>query len=339
MTSIIAIVTFVACTLISVEAFQQPSIQYIKNYHEPLQLKKNAWTMKQTRMMLQMANDGLKRSDCDLFSATTTSSTKTQVDTDDDSKSGHYRNTLVDSSSSVALAAFSTLLMEQSKVESANAAVSDLFSGFQGISQGTLDPSNFQPVCPASDGFYRVLQSSTVALVGKENFVEYGPLIAGGLLRVRLELCVVESFFNEAVGPFIAENGLNWILPIHETVETFLAGGIFAVATTFILIGSTKLLTVIATYTDFLLGFPSRLVGGFVFDRAQGKPVTLDVGIGPWFQTRVIGPADTKAGEVPVIDFKVTEASPPELIVLFLSGIVKVFGEVLGVRYDTVLLR
>ena len=30
----------------------------------------------------------------------------------------------------------------------------------------------------------------------------------GGLLRVRLELCVVESFFYEAVLPFIKENGL-----------------------------------------------------------------------------------------------------------------------------------
>ena len=43
--------------------------------------------------------------------------------------------------------------------------------------------------------------------MGREKFIEYGPLIAGCLLRVRLELCVVESFFNEAVGPFIQENG------------------------------------------------------------------------------------------------------------------------------------
>ena len=42
---------------------------------------------------------------------------------------------------------------------------------------------------------------------------------------------MVESFFNEAVGPFIKENGLSWILPLHETVETFLAGTIFALAT------------------------------------------------------------------------------------------------------------
>lgn len=100
-----------------------------------------------------------------------------------------------------------------------------------GISTGLYNPDTFKPVCSASDTFYRFLQSSTRAVVGTDNFSEYGPLIAGGLLRIRLELCVVESFFNEAVGPFIRENGLSWILPWHETVETFLAGTIFALAT------------------------------------------------------------------------------------------------------------
>ena len=114
-------------------------------------------------------------------------------------------------------------------------------------------------------------------MVGDENFSEYGPLIAGGLLRIRLELCVVESFFNEAVGPFIKENGLSWILPFHETVETFLAGTIFALATTFILVGSTKLIQIIAFYGDLIVGGPCRLFGGFFFDRARGEPVTLDV--------------------------------------------------------------
>ena len=87
---------------------------------------------------------------------------------------------------------------------------------------------------------------------------EHAPLIAGGLLRVRLELCVVESFFYEAVLPFIKENGLSWVLPLHETVETFLAGTIFAVASNFILIGSTKIITVIFTYADFFVGAPLR---------------------------------------------------------------------------------
>ena len=126
----------------------------------------------------------------------------------------------------VSLTSLSTLLPDQ-----ASAAQIPL-------STGSFDPSTFQPVCSASDGFYRFLQGFTQGVVGPENFSEYGPLIAGGLLRIRLELCVVESFFNEAVGPFIQQNGLNWILPLHETVETFLAGVVFSLATTFILVGS-----------------------------------------------------------------------------------------------------
>jgi len=123
------------------------------------------------------------------------------------------------------------------------------------------DPSTFQPVCPASDGLYRFGQTLVVAVVGPENYKEYAPLIAGGLLRVRLELCVVESFAYEAVIPFVQEKGLSWILPLHETVETFLAGVIFAIASNFILIGSTKIVTVIATYADVFVGLPIRLVG------------------------------------------------------------------------------
>ena len=90
-------------------------------------------------------------------------------------------------------------------------------------------------VCPASDGFYRFAQGTVTSVVGPAAFKEYAPLIAGGLLRVRLELCVVESFFYEAIIPFIKKNGLSWVLPLHETVETFLAGTVFAVASNFIL--------------------------------------------------------------------------------------------------------
>ena len=194
-------------------------------------------------------------------------------------------------------------------------------------SQGTMDPQNFQPVCPASDGFYRLLQASTEAVVGQQSFTEYGPLIAGGLLRVRLELCVVESFVNEAVIPFVKQNGLSWILPLHETVETFIAGVIFALASTFILIGSTKILTVIITYTDFLLGLPARVLGGFVYDRSMGKPVTLDVGLGP-FKTRLIGPPKTMG---PVKETSLTDLGPIGLVTALLSGIIKVLGAVVGV--------
>ena len=135
------------------------------------------------------------------------------------------------------------------------------------LSSGAFDPNNFRPVCSASDGFYRLLQSSAQGVIGPDNYVEYGPLIAGGLLRIRLELCVVESFFNEAVVPFIKQNGVSWVLPLHETVETFVAGTIFALASTFILVGSTKLVTVIVTYADLFVGAPSRLFGNFFFDR------------------------------------------------------------------------
>uniref|UniRef100_A0A7S3DSI1 Uncharacterized protein n=1 Tax=Entomoneis paludosa TaxID=265537 RepID=A0A7S3DSI1_9STRA len=190
----------------------------------------------------------------------------------------------------------------------------------------TMDPTSFQPVCPTSDGIYRALQSTTEAIVGAESFQEYGPLIAGGLLRVRLEFCVVESFFNEAIGPFIAKNGVSWVLPFHETVETFLAGTVFAFAATFILLGSTKLVTVAITYTDFLLGVPSRLFGGFFYDRALGKPVTLDVGFGP-FKTRLVGPPEEE--EEAKID--IMEKGPASIVIIGLSGAVKLFGQALRI--------
>lgn len=143
----------------------------------------------------------------------------------------------------------------------ASAASSPSFS-LSELETAALDPRNFQPVCPASDAFYRFGQTLIVGVVGPDSYKEYAPLIAGGLLRVRLELCVVESFFYEAIAPFIKENGLSWVLPLHESVETFLAGTIFAVASNFILIGSTKIVTVIFTYADIFFGFPLRLVGG-----------------------------------------------------------------------------
>ena len=65
-----------------------------------------------------------------------------------------------------------------------------------------FDPQNFQPVCPASDSIYNVMKTVASTLVGKENVVEYGPLIASVLLRIRLELCVLESFLYEAVVPY-----------------------------------------------------------------------------------------------------------------------------------------
>ncbi|CAJ1954406.1 unnamed protein product [Cylindrotheca closterium] len=196
----------------------------------------------------------------------------------------------------------------------------------------SFDPSNFVPVCGASDNFYRLLQGTAEAVVGTDNFKEYGPLIASGLLRVRLELCVVESFFNEAVGPFIRENGLSWVLPLHETVETFLAGTVFAIATTFILVGSTKILTVIFTYADFFVGAPMRILGGFSFDRARGRPVIFDIGFGP-FKTRLIGPKDLEVDEnAGKFDFAVdmSKTELKNLPGIVFAGSVKAAGQSVG---------
>jgi len=215
------------------------------------------------------------------------------------------------------------------------------------ISQGDFNPDSFRPVCSASDTFYRFLQGSTRTVVGDDNFSEYGPLIAGGLLRIRLELCVVESFFNEAVGPFVKENGLSWILPLHESVETFLAGTIFALATTFILVGSTKLIQIIAFYGDLVVGGPCRLFGGFFFDRARGEPVTLDVSFFGFWKTRLVGPpVDFKeeeermkaggggGGGKKLLDFDKVE--PKDVPLLALSGGVKVVGEASKVSLELV---
>ena len=185
-----------------------------------------------------------------------------------------------------------------------------------------LDPRTFQPVCPASDGFYRFGQTLVVAAVGQDGYKEYAPLIAGGLLRVRLELCVVESFFYEAILPFIKENGLSWVLPLHETVETFLTGTIFAVATNFILIGSTKIITVIATYADVFIGLPARLLGGFGWDRI-GDSSSLPSSA-PKFDPMTGKPLeDTKDFLAPV---RKVQAGGPFSIFLVAFGGLRVFG-------------
>jgi len=191
---------------------------------------------------------------------------------------------------------------------------SSALAAYSPLSTGAFNPDSFKPICQASDGFYRFLQAGTQALVGPENFVDYGPLIAGGLLRIRLELCVVESFFNEAVVPFVRENGLSWVLPFHETIETFVAGTIFALASTFILVGSTKLVTVIVTFADVFAGSFLRCFGGFGFDRAAGKPMTFVIGIGPW-KKRLIGSEESKEEAKNELKLGVTAVTAPLLLV------------------------
>lgn len=230
----------------------------------------------------------------------------------------------------IASAAALGALVSTTFIESANAAYS--------FNAGEFNPDNFRPVCSNSDTLYRYAQGAAQALVGQENFVEYGPLIAGGLLRIRLELCVVESFFNEAVGPFIEKEGLGWILPLHETVETFIAGSTFAIVSTFILVGSTKILSVLYTYADVFFGVPLRWIGGYTYDRARGKPVTFDIGFGP-FKTRVIGPGNPKDDPYreetldELLDFSKIENK--DIPAALLTGAVKTTGETSRVIKET----
>jgi hypothetical protein len=191
------------------------------------------------------------------------------------------------------------------------------------VAADVFNPNTFKPVCPASDTFYRGTQQSAFYLVGGQSYEQYAPLIAGGLLRVRLELCVLESFLYEAILPFIKENGLSWVLPLHETVETFLTGTIFAVATNFILIGSTKIITVIATYADVFIGLPARLLGGFGWDRI-GDSSSLPSSA-PKFDPMTGKPLeDTKDFLAPV---RKVQAGGPFSIFLVAFGGLRVFGE------------
>ena len=73
----------------------------------------------------------------------------------------------------------------------------------QDLANPQLDPSLFVPVCKFSDTFYRGAKNSVLALAGRDVYSEYAPLIAGSLLRVRLEFCVLESFVYESIIPFI----------------------------------------------------------------------------------------------------------------------------------------
>merc|ERR550525_1653065 len=135
-----------------------------------------------------------------------------------------------------------------------------------------LTPENFRPVCPASDGFYNVGKGAADALLGAEG-QEYRPLAIEALLRVRLEVCVLESFVYEAIVPFVQRKGLGWVLPLHETLDSVIAGTVFAIALNFILFGTTKILAVISIYHDFLVGAPLRLVGYALLPERQPKDV------------------------------------------------------------------
>ena len=128
-----------------------------------------------------------------------------------------------------------------------------------------IDPFfNFNPVCPASDGVFRVGQRAALGLAGADNIENYRPLINDVLIRVRTELCVLESFSRETALPFIREKGLGWVLPLHETSETYLAGVVFMVGANFILLGSTKVVAILAIYHDLSVGLVCRGAGGLL---------------------------------------------------------------------------
>jgi len=120
----------------------------------------------------------------------------------------------------------------------------------------------FSPVCPASDGVFRVGQRAAIGLAGDENIENYRPLINDVLIRVRTELCVLESFVRETAVPFVREKGVGWVFPAHETSETYLAGVVFMLGANFILLGSTKVVAIMAIYHDLSLGLMTRLAGG-----------------------------------------------------------------------------
>lgn len=138
-------------------------------------------------------------------------------------------------------------------------------NAFAASSQQSIDPfANFSPVCPGSDGVFRVGQRLALSLAGDSNIENYRPLINDVLIRVRTELCVLESFVRETAIPFVQTKGLGWVLPRHETSETYLAGVVFVVGANFILLGSTKVVAILAIYHDLSLGLVARGMGGLL---------------------------------------------------------------------------
>lgn len=186
--------------------------------------------------------------------------------------------------------------------------------------QVELSPETFRPVCPASDGLYGVGKAAADALLGQDG-AEYRPLAIEALLRVRLEICVLESFVYEAIVPFVQRKGLGWILPLHETIDTVIAGTVFAVAVNFILFGTTKILAVLGIYHDFLIGAPLRLIGFAILPERRPKETPL-IQIN-WPGTKV---EEVKEPEEP--------GPPPALPLALFGGVCKGYGVFAGVLKD-----
>lgn len=79
------------------------------------------------------------------------------------------------------------------------------------------------------------------------------------------------------------------------------------------------------------VGIPSRTFGGFFYDRALGRPVTLDIGFGP-LKSRILGPSDEVLAEQKEKEELVDLSSPVTLLVVLTSGTVNIVGKTAGVR-------
>ena len=175
----------------------------------------------------------------------------TESDDDDEKKKTNVSSLVVATTTSAALTGYQLT------------ATGDGFQAMAG--DKSIDPfANFSPVCPASDGVFRVGQRVALSLAGDSNIENYRPLINDVLIRVRTELCVLESFVRETAIPFVQTKGLGWVLPKHETSETYLAGVVFVVGANFILLGSTKVVAILAIYHDLSLGLVARGMGGLL---------------------------------------------------------------------------
>jgi hypothetical protein len=78
------------------------------------------------------------------------------------------------------------------------------------------------------------------------------------------------------------------------------------------------------------IGLPSRTFGGFFYDRALGRPVTLDIGFGP-FKTRLLGPTEEIIAKRKEENELVDLSSPLTVLVVLTSGAVQLVGKVSGV--------
>jgi len=81
-----------------------------------------------------------------------------------------------------------------------------------------------------------------------------------------------------------------------------------------------------------LIGIPSRTFGGFFYDRALGRPVTFDVGFGP-FKSRLLGPSD-EVLEANKGEELVDLSNPLTLLVVLTSGSVQLLGKAAGVSRE-----